>query len=167
MDGSYHDSFIMKNCCLFQKFENRGYQPFLHAVMLGDEGVPTYLSWLVTPFLRGIQNPCEQYFNQRHSAAQMLLEILFGHWKNKFRILLNSGIRFSKWGNLAQAVKLVQVLAEIWNFILAQNNSDDNDNNINECPRVSVKELNDFGVIADLFRQIGGHSSRFVLFCSF
>ena len=25
------------------------------------------------------------------------------------------------------------------------------------------KELNHFGVIADLFRQIGGHSSRFVL----
>ena len=28
-------------------------------------------------------------------------------------------------------------------------------------------ELNHFGVIADLFRQIGGHSNRFVLFCSF
>ena len=29
------------------------------------------------------------------------------------------------------------------------------------------KELNHFWVIADLFRQIGGHSTRFVLFCSF
>jgi hypothetical protein len=29
------------------------------------------------------------------------------------------------------------------------------------------KELNHFGVIAGLFRQIGGHSSRFVLFCYF
>ena len=29
------------------------------------------------------------------------------------------------------------------------------------------KELNHFGVIADLFRQIGGHSSTFLLFCSF
>ena len=29
------------------------------------------------------------------------------------------------------------------------------------------KELNHFGLIAGLFRQIGGHSSRFVLFCSF
>ena len=29
------------------------------------------------------------------------------------------------------------------------------------------KEFNHFGVIAGLFRQIGGHSSRFVLFCSF
>ena len=29
------------------------------------------------------------------------------------------------------------------------------------------KELNHFGVNAGLFRQIGGHSSRFVLFCSF
>ena len=29
------------------------------------------------------------------------------------------------------------------------------------------KELNHFGVIAGLFWQIGGHSSRFVLFCFF
>ena len=29
------------------------------------------------------------------------------------------------------------------------------------------KELNHFGVIAGLFRQIGGHRSRFVLFCPF
>ena len=29
------------------------------------------------------------------------------------------------------------------------------------------KELNHFGVIAGLFRHIGGHRSRFVLFCSF
>ena len=29
------------------------------------------------------------------------------------------------------------------------------------------KELNHFGVIAGLFRQIGDHSSRFGLFCSF
>ena len=29
------------------------------------------------------------------------------------------------------------------------------------------KELNHFGVIAGLFWQIGGHSSRFMLFCSF
>ena len=65
---------------------------------LGDEGFPTYQSWLVTPFPRRTQNPCEQYFNQLHSVAQMLSEILFGRWKNKFRILLNSSIRFSKGG---------------------------------------------------------------------
>ena len=29
------------------------------------------------------------------------------------------------------------------------------------------KELNHFGVISGLFRQIGGHNSRFVLFCFF
>ena len=29
------------------------------------------------------------------------------------------------------------------------------------------EELNHLGVIAGLFRQIGGHSSRFMLFCSF
>ena len=29
------------------------------------------------------------------------------------------------------------------------------------------KQLNHFGVFADLFRQIGVHSSRFVLFCTF
>ena len=39
-------------------------------------------------------------------------------------------------------------------------------NSQNENERRS-KELNHFGVIAGLFRQIGSHSSRFVLFCSF
>ena len=39
-------------------------------------------------------------------------------------------------------------------------------NNKQDLELVS-KELNHFGVIACLFRQIGGHSSRFVLFCSF
>ena len=38
-----------------------------------------------------------------------------------------------------------------------------------ELSRVELvsKELNHFGVIADLFRQIGDHSSRFMPFCSF
>ena len=42
-----------------------------------------------------------------------------------------------------------------------------------DCPNLCLdlelvsKELNHFGVIADLFRQIGDHSTRFVLFCSF
>ena len=45
-------------------------------------------------------------------------------------------------------------------------------NQISEIPseikvELVSKELNHFGVIADLFRQIGGHSSIFVLFCSF
>ena len=31
------------------------------------------------------------------------------------------------------------------------------------CLELVSKEFNHFGVIADLFRQIGGHSSRFVL----
>ena len=33
--------------------------------------------------------------------------------------------------------------------------------------RVSVQGVESLWVIADLFQQIGGHSSRFVLFCSF
>ena len=47
-------------------------------------------------------------------------------------------MRFYKGGNLDQAVKLVQVLAAIWNFILAQNNSNDDDDDINECPSETV-----------------------------
>ena len=53
------------------------------------------------------------------------------------RILLNGGIRFCKGGDLAQAVKLVQILAALWNFILAQNNSNDEDDDIDECPQES------------------------------
>ena len=50
--GSYHDSFILNNGRLFQKFENEGYRPFYRSVMLGDEGFPTFLDWLCTPFPR-------------------------------------------------------------------------------------------------------------------
>ena len=43
--------------------------------------------------------------------------------------------------------------------------------NQNKTKRLNLelvsKELDHFGVIAGLFRQIGGHSSRFVLFCFF
>ena len=39
--------------------------------------------------------------------------------------------------------------------------------NVQYSVELVSKELNHFGVIADLFRQIGGHSGRFVLFCSF
>ena len=53
------------------------------------------------------------------------------------RILLNGGIRFCKGGDLRQAVKLVQLLAAIWNFILAQNNSNDEDDDMDECPEES------------------------------
>ena len=35
------------------------------------------------------------------------------------------------------------------------------------CSLEVFKELNHYRVIAGLFRQIGGHSSRFVLFCFF
>ena len=38
---------------------------------------------------------------------------------------------------------------------------------IEEILELVSKELNHFGVIAGLFRQIGGHGIRFVLFCSF
>ena len=37
------------------------------------------------------------------------------------------GIRFRKGGDLDQSIKLVQVLAALWNFILAQENPDDED----------------------------------------
>ena len=37
------------------------------------------------------------------------------------------GIRFRKGGDLDQSIKLVQVLAALWNFILAQENPDDDD----------------------------------------
>ena len=49
-------------------------------------------------------------------------------------------------------------LSYFWNFL--------NIDLVSELELVS-KELNHFGVIAGLFWQIGSHSSRFVLFCSF
>ena len=48
------------------------------------------------------------------------------------RILLTGGIRFRKGGNLGQSVKLVQVLAALWNFILFVDNPNDMDDDENE-----------------------------------
>ena len=48
--------------------------------------------------------------------------------------------------------------------IFVMENIDENDDVLVE---LVSKELNHFGVIAGLFQQIGGHCSRFVLFCSF
>ena len=52
-------------------------------------------------------------------------------------------------------------------FVLQIKTSDKDSFIYDESLELVSKELNHFGVIADLFRQIGGHSSRFVLFCSF
>ena len=41
--------------------------------------------------------------------------------------MLRGGIRFRKGGDLDQSIKLVQVLAALWNFILAQENPEDYD----------------------------------------
>ena len=51
-------------------------------------------------------------------------------------------------------------------FQMTEKLDENYDKNADNLKLVS-KELNHFGVIADLFWQIGGHSSRFVLFCSF
>jgi len=53
-------------------------------------------------------------------------------------------------------------VGHIW-FTTYLKNQEENHYNL----ELVSKELNHFGVIAGLFRQIGGHSSRFVLFCSF
>ena len=48
--------------------------------------------------------------------------------------MLRGGIRFRKGGDLDQSIKLVQVLAALWNFILDQENPEDFDSDDYQDP---------------------------------
>ena len=77
-------------------------------------------------------------------------------WRNKVCIIICSSAVVDNLHNLRSLCLIC--MWQILNFLFFTN-----DNLI----ELVSKELNHFGVIADLFRQIGAHSSRFVLLCSF
>ena len=55
----------------------------------------------MTGFLySGTQDPAQIHFNNCHKAARMLIEALFGRWKNKFR---NSMLRAYYYSQYAKA----------------------------------------------------------------
>ncbi|VDI62674.1 Hypothetical predicted protein [Mytilus galloprovincialis] len=79
--GNTHDSFIMQNCSLSEKFENKQIDGWL----LGDSGYPLK-PWLLTPFLNPSSNGEEKY-NRCHKSTRNVIERAFGLLKSRFRCL--------------------------------------------------------------------------------
>ena len=48
--GSCHDSWILRNSAMHEKFDNGTYPGFTNDIILGDSGYPC-TSWLITPLL--------------------------------------------------------------------------------------------------------------------
>ena len=87
------------------------------------------------------------------------------------RVFVESVLRYGLPVNFQGMVLLPQKktqkkLRDTLNQTYAHLDSAGGSGDVSELELVS-KELNHFGVIAGLFRQIGGLNSRFVLFCSF
>ena len=84
--GSTHDSRILTNSNLYNKFNN---QNNLNKYILGDEGYPN-LSWLIVPYKdigRGLTHE-QTYF--KHSQTRIKVEQAFGLLKGRWRCLLHT-----------------------------------------------------------------------------
>ncbi|XP_063812341.1 putative nuclease HARBI1 [Pseudophryne corroboree] len=84
--GSSHDSFILSQSSLFDKFET-GNMP--GGWLLGDAGYPNK-PWLLTP----LSNPvgrAEKRYQETHIASRGVIERAFGVLKSRFRCLDTSG----------------------------------------------------------------------------
>ncbi|XP_063811615.1 putative nuclease HARBI1 [Pseudophryne corroboree] len=84
--GSSHDSFILSQSSLFDKFET-GNMP--GGWLLGDAGYPNK-PWLLTP----LSNPvgrAEKRYQEKHIASRGVIERAFGVLKSRFRCLDTSG----------------------------------------------------------------------------
>ncbi|XP_063794843.1 putative nuclease HARBI1 [Pseudophryne corroboree] len=80
--GGCHDSFILSQSSLFDKFE-AGEMP--DGWLLGDGGYGCY-SWLLTP-LSQPDSPAEHSYNHAHKATRNVIERCFGVLKSRFRCL--------------------------------------------------------------------------------
>ena len=84
--GSAHDSFVMRQSGLYDRFEAG---EFGSGWLLGDSGY-ALKSWLMTP----LANPCtsaEKSYNISHKKTRCLEERAFGILKSRWRILDHTG----------------------------------------------------------------------------
>ena len=92
--GSTHDSRILTNSNLYNKFNNQSNlvtTPFNNKYILGDGGYPN-ISWLIVPYKNiGKQLIQKQtYFNLKHSQTRIKVEQAFGLLKGRWRCLLHN-----------------------------------------------------------------------------
>ncbi|XP_040190192.1 putative nuclease HARBI1 [Rana temporaria] len=112
--GSCHDSHILRQSALFDRFE-QGNMP--EGWLVGDAGYGCR-SWLLTP-LSNPQTAAEVRYNSVHIRTRSVIERTFGMWKSTFRCLSKTG------GFLQHSPELVSdiiiVCAILHNIALASN----------------------------------------------
>jgi hypothetical protein len=92
--GSTHDSRVLTNSNLYNKFNNQNNLVttyFNNKYILGDGGYPN-LGWLIVPYKdigRGLTQQ-QTYFNLKHSQTRIKVEQAFGLLKGRWRCLLNN-----------------------------------------------------------------------------
>jgi hypothetical protein len=92
--GSTHDSRILVNSNLYNKFNNQNNlasNHFNNKYILGDGGYPN-LSWLIVPYKdigRGLTQQ-QAYFNLKHSQTRIKIEQAFGLLKGRWRCLIHN-----------------------------------------------------------------------------
>ena len=92
--GSTHDSRILTNSSLYDKFNNQNNlvtTPFNNKYILGDGGYPN-LSWLIVPYKNVSRQLIQKqtYFNLKHSQTRIKVEQAFGLLKGRWRCLLHN-----------------------------------------------------------------------------
>ena len=92
--GSTHDSRVLINSRLYNKFNNQNNllpNYFNNKYILGDGGYPN-LSWLIVPYKdigRGLTQQ-QTYFNLKHFQTRIKVEQAFGLLKGRWRCLLQN-----------------------------------------------------------------------------
>ncbi|CAN8032596.1 unnamed protein product, partial [Ixodes persulcatus] len=84
--GSTHDSFMRRNCDLYEKF-CAGTAP--DGWLLGDAGYSVQ-PWLMTP-IRAPKDEPEEEYNEALTKTRQVIERMFGLLKSRFRCLDKSG----------------------------------------------------------------------------
>jgi hypothetical protein len=87
--GSVHDSTVFQNCSLFQKLDTRCHDLFdprkYH--IIADSAFPLK-EWLITPYKKSDAqplSPAKKLFNRKLSSTRMVIELIFGDLKNRFK----------------------------------------------------------------------------------
>ncbi|XP_026686022.1 putative nuclease HARBI1 [Diaphorina citri] len=90
--GSCHDSRVLRNSAIYQRFEIENWRPFPQALILGDSAYPLK-EWLIPPLNRNPDDPIEQALNMAHKRTRRLIENCFGVLKEKFPCLNHLRLR--------------------------------------------------------------------------
>ena len=85
--GSVHDSRILKNSKLYEKFREGELPSLPNGVILGDSGYPL-LEWLLVPFVEhsGI-TAAQKLYNKAHKSARAVIERIIGILKGRWACL--------------------------------------------------------------------------------